>query len=179
MYFVPHFGHAKVYETSIWTPCFQISAKTLGCPKLTIVKFWGAQIFKRDHNILRFQLQTCMNLSKLGIISLYNVTGIIYGDEKMQQYAWDWHFRIFLTEKFGCPKGYFLMVWVSERNPDALLTKTKLEAMIESEGIGEGEIICTDFSPSLPIPVEKIWRKSNSQQYENWLKWLPTHVGLL
>ena len=30
MYFVPHFGHAKVYETSIWTPCFQISAKTLG-----------------------------------------------------------------------------------------------------------------------------------------------------
>ena len=29
MFFVPHFGHAKVYETSIWTPCFQISAKTL------------------------------------------------------------------------------------------------------------------------------------------------------
>ena len=29
MYFVPQFGHAKVYETSIWTPCFQISAKTL------------------------------------------------------------------------------------------------------------------------------------------------------
>ena len=27
--FVPHFGHAKVYGTSIWTPCFQISAKTL------------------------------------------------------------------------------------------------------------------------------------------------------
>ena len=32
MYFVPHFGHAKVYETSIWTPCFQISAKTLNRP---------------------------------------------------------------------------------------------------------------------------------------------------
>ena len=29
MYFVPHFGHVPVYETSIWTPCFQISAKTL------------------------------------------------------------------------------------------------------------------------------------------------------
>ena len=29
MYFVPHFGHVKVYETSIWTPCFQILAKTL------------------------------------------------------------------------------------------------------------------------------------------------------
>ena len=37
MYFVPHFGHAKVYETSIWTPCFQISAKTLSrsCPHKT------------------------------------------------------------------------------------------------------------------------------------------------
>ena len=30
MNFVPHFGHAKLYETSIWTPCFQISAKTMG-----------------------------------------------------------------------------------------------------------------------------------------------------
>ena len=29
MYFVPHFGHAKVCETSIWTPCFQILAKTM------------------------------------------------------------------------------------------------------------------------------------------------------
>ena len=29
MYFVPHFGHAEVYETSIWTPCFQILAKTM------------------------------------------------------------------------------------------------------------------------------------------------------
>ena len=29
MYLVPHFGHAKVYETSIWTPCFQILAKTM------------------------------------------------------------------------------------------------------------------------------------------------------
>ena len=29
MYFVPHFGHRKVYETSIWTPCFQILAKTM------------------------------------------------------------------------------------------------------------------------------------------------------
>ena len=27
----------------------------IGCPKLAIVKFWGIQIFKGDHNILRFQ----------------------------------------------------------------------------------------------------------------------------
>ena len=26
-----------------------------GCPKLPISKFWGVQIFKGDHNILRFQ----------------------------------------------------------------------------------------------------------------------------
>ena len=29
MYFVLHFGHAKVYETYIWTPYFQILAKTM------------------------------------------------------------------------------------------------------------------------------------------------------
>ena len=29
MYFIPHFGHTKVCETSIWTPCFQILAKTM------------------------------------------------------------------------------------------------------------------------------------------------------
>ena len=30
MYFVPHFGHAKVYETSVcMTACFQILAKTI------------------------------------------------------------------------------------------------------------------------------------------------------
>ena len=29
MYFVPPFGHAKVYEIPIWTPCFQILAKAM------------------------------------------------------------------------------------------------------------------------------------------------------
>ena len=29
MYLVPHFGHAKVNETRIWTACFQILAKTM------------------------------------------------------------------------------------------------------------------------------------------------------
>ena len=28
--FVPHFGNQKVYETFVWTPCFQILAKTKG-----------------------------------------------------------------------------------------------------------------------------------------------------
>ena len=42
---MPHFGHAKVYETSIWTPCFQISAKTLhggggGVERSPIKKSW-------------------------------------------------------------------------------------------------------------------------------------------
>ena len=35
-----------------------------GCLKLAIVKFLGVQIFKGDHNILRFQLYTCLYLSK-------------------------------------------------------------------------------------------------------------------
>ena len=29
MFIAPHFGHAKVYETSFWTPCFKILAKTM------------------------------------------------------------------------------------------------------------------------------------------------------
>ena len=29
VYFEPHLGHTKVDETSIWTPCFQILAKTI------------------------------------------------------------------------------------------------------------------------------------------------------
>ena len=36
MYLVPHFGHAKVYETSIWTPCFQILTKTMHLEALKI-----------------------------------------------------------------------------------------------------------------------------------------------
>ena len=28
--FVSHFGHPKDYETFVWTPCFQILAKTMG-----------------------------------------------------------------------------------------------------------------------------------------------------
>ena len=35
-----------------------------GCLKLPIVKFLGVQIFKEDHNILRFQPFRCMILSK-------------------------------------------------------------------------------------------------------------------
>ena len=47
------------------------------------------------------------------------------GDEKkIQLYAYGWHFKKFLMKEFGCPEGCFLRVWVSERWPDALLTKT-------------------------------------------------------
>ena len=48
-----------------------------GCLKLAVVKSLGVQIVKGDHNILIFQPQTCINSSKLGMISLNNVMGII------------------------------------------------------------------------------------------------------
>ena len=35
-----------------------------GCLKLAIVKYLGVQIILGDHNILRFQPQTCLYLSK-------------------------------------------------------------------------------------------------------------------
>ena len=56
MYFVPHFGHAKVYETSIWTPCFQISAKTLVCTLLSI--FMRKCSWKLFERIMLFQAIT-------------------------------------------------------------------------------------------------------------------------
>ena len=49
-----------------------------GCPKLAILKFWGVQIFKGDHNILRFQPLTGTNSLKQGMISLYNAMRIIW-----------------------------------------------------------------------------------------------------
>ena len=50
-----------------------------GCPELAILKFWGVQFTKGDHNILRLQPQTtnCIFLGKEGVISLYNVMEII------------------------------------------------------------------------------------------------------
>ena len=36
----------------------------IGCPKLAMVNFLGVKIFKGDHNILRFQPLSCMNLLK-------------------------------------------------------------------------------------------------------------------
>ena len=47
-----------------------------GCLKLAVVKFLGVQIFKGDDNILIFQPQTCINSSKLGMLSLNNIMRI-------------------------------------------------------------------------------------------------------
>ena len=63
MYFVPHFGHTKVYETSIWTPCFQIMAKTM---------FSGLKVFFREPNcifksylkVLRIETSTSLDSLK-------------------------------------------------------------------------------------------------------------------
>ena len=55
MYFVPHFGHAKVYEASIWTSCFQISAKTL----VIMIPLYTKQKF--------LYIETCILTTKLFI----------------------------------------------------------------------------------------------------------------
>ena len=57
MYFVPRFVHAKVYETSIWTPCFQISAKTLPPPPPPRFNFWyseGIWQWKLIQDLMKF-----------------------------------------------------------------------------------------------------------------------------
>ena len=52
----------------LWTQRVEIQGLSQelenGCLKLAIVKFLGVQIFKGDHNILRFQPLTCLYLSK-------------------------------------------------------------------------------------------------------------------
>ena len=37
MYSVPHFGHAKVSETSVWATCFQILAMTQSMKNITFL----------------------------------------------------------------------------------------------------------------------------------------------
>ena len=64
------------YISCEWKQCLSQDFET-GCLKLAVVKFWGVQIFKGDHNILIFQPQTCIHSSKLGMISLNNVMGVI------------------------------------------------------------------------------------------------------
>ena len=41
-----------------------LASSPAGCPKLAVGKFLGIQIFKGDHNKLRFQPETCIYLSK-------------------------------------------------------------------------------------------------------------------
>ena len=48
----------------IWQQGLSQDIKT-GCPKLAIVKSLGVQIFKGDHNILRFQPFTCIEFIKI------------------------------------------------------------------------------------------------------------------
>ena len=40
--------------SGVWEQCLSQDLET-GCLKLAVVKFWGIQIFKGDHNILIFQ----------------------------------------------------------------------------------------------------------------------------
>ena len=67
MFFVPHFGHAKVYETSIWTPCFQISAKTLlRVPNISLSIKGVNGIIDHLHEQGHFVINTCISLLSRG-----------------------------------------------------------------------------------------------------------------
>ena len=70
MYFVPHFGHAEVYETSIWTPCFQISAKTLVYGQGSPLTGANAPRFSSLHIYVSLGTQIAPTLPTLGIMKL-------------------------------------------------------------------------------------------------------------
>ena len=54
--FVPHFGHPKVYqyETFVWTPCFQILAKTMP----SISAYCGQEMIDHGNTTNGSQLST-------------------------------------------------------------------------------------------------------------------------
>ena len=79
-----------------------------GCPKLAIVKFWGIQIFKGDHNILRFQPYIFINRS------------IKIRHDILIQCLWNNRLEINILRDtsqnlFGCPEGCLLRVRVSKK----------------------------------------------------------------
>ena len=46
--FAPHFGHPKVYETSVWTPCFQILAKTM----IGSIRYFSSKLHLKQVNFV-------------------------------------------------------------------------------------------------------------------------------
>ena len=79
-----------------------------GCPKLAIVKFWGVQILKGDHNILRFQPYIFINRS------------IKIRHDFRIQCLWDNMLEINILRDtsqnhFGCTEGCLLTVRVSKK----------------------------------------------------------------
>ena len=76
MYFVPQFGHAKVYETSIWTPCFQILTKTMHQPNEVL--FQGSTLrAAEDFNFAEGQVKIRVCLSITWQVRFHHVTSEI------------------------------------------------------------------------------------------------------
>ena len=57
-------------------------------------------------------------------ILIHTISLELYWGEKIQLYAWNCYFQKLLTIKFWYPEGWFLRVWVSKRQTDAMLAKT-------------------------------------------------------
>ena len=87
-----------------------------GCLKLAIVKFLGVQIF-RVPNYSQICTIYMYKFIKVRHDILIECHGNYMEMEKVKLYAWDWHFKKFLTKRFGCPEGCFLRVWASTKAP--------------------------------------------------------------
>ena len=69
---------------------------------MDIRKILRASIFSRETTIYWDKNHKhVFTQKKIGKISLCNVMGIEV--EKLQLYAWNWHFKKLLPKKFGCP----------------------------------------------------------------------------
>ena len=87
-----------------------------GCLKLAIVKFWASK-FSRGNTIYSDFNHKYEWIYQNKAWCTYTISWELRGDEQSQLCAWDWHFKKFLTEKFGCPEGCYLRAWVSKKTP--------------------------------------------------------------
>ena len=79
----------------------------------------------------------------------------LHGDEKIQLYAWDWHFKK-LLKKIGCPECWFLRVWpvwVYKKTPKTMVGTSQESpafsmhypriSWVFQASFGKGLLLCT------------------------------------
>ena len=87
---------------------------TVRTPLQSGSKFFGASKFLRGTTIYSDFNHKHVEIDRNKAWYPYTMSLELYGDRKVQIYAWDWHFKKFLTKKIGCPEGCFMGLGVQK-----------------------------------------------------------------